>query len=281
MDHATLSDLIETLERGTKLHICIAFMDNCGNRKTLCSYRQAVHDRPVCMDIKREHDGLVACYRCRNVVQRAVVQRRKPMAGLCVHGVYEYCKPVVYENRVICVIFVGNILPAESDDRERLERLVGRELLETMEQHCTVEDCAKIADVLESYIVFLFDTYGIENKTFDPLVENIKNYIRENLAYDFSIEELAADFNYTPKYLGHLFRSRTGQSIKEYCNLLKVNQAKRLLTESDLNIATIAVQVGFNSITYFDRVFHKETGLSPQRYRSSAQKQAVIDRQRP
>ena len=120
--------------------------------------------------------------------------------------------------------------------------------------------------------MFLFDRYGIENKTFDPLVENIKNYIRENLAYDFSMEEMAAAFNYTEKYLGRVFKARTGQSIKDYCNRAKVSQAKTLLTQTDLSVALIAVQSGFNSVTYFDRVFRKITGLSPQAYRSSAKK---------
>ena len=156
--------------------------------------------------------------------------------------------------------------------REKLEKRVGSDLLETMEKSCSREDCVKIANVLESYISFLFDHYGIENTTFDPLVENMKNYIRENLAYGFSMEELSAAFNYTPKYLGYLFKSKTGKTIKEYSNHLKILQAKSLLTETDMSVATIAVQVGFNSLTYFDRVFCKEVRLSPQMYRSSSRK---------
>ena len=131
------------------------------------------------------------------------------------------------------------------------------------------EDCVKTADILESYIVFLFSHYGIENKTFDPLVENIKNYIRENLAYDFTMEELANTFNYTPKYIGRVFKLRTGQSIKEYCNRSKISQATLLLRGTDLSVEDIALQAGFNSVTYFDRVFHKIIGLSPLAYRSA------------
>lgn len=272
MDCATLGELIETLERGTKMHINITFLDEYGNRKTHRTRSQSIHDRPVCMTIKRQPGGLVSCYRCRNTVQKAVIQRRKPMAGLCTNGVYEYCRPVVYEDRVICVIFIGNILTSDPGQREKLEQRVGRDLLETMEQSCSQEDCAKVANVLESYITFLFDRYGIENNTFDPLVENIKNYVRENLTYGFSMEELSVAFNYTPKYLGYLFKSKTGKTIKEYCNHLKIEQAKLLLTESNISVESIALQVGFNSATYFDRVFYKEVRLSPQAYRSSSRK---------
>lgn len=272
MECATLGDLIEILEMGTKLHISITFLDDCGNRKTQRTKSQSIHDSPVCMTIKHQHGKLASCYRCRNTVQKAVIQHRKPMGGVCINGVYEYCHPVVYEDRVICVIFIGNILTADPAQRERLGEGIGSELLKTMESGCSRDDCEKIANVLDSYIKFLFDRYGIENTTFDPLVENIKNYIRENLAYGFSMEELADTFNYTPKYLGYLFRSKTGMTVKSYCNHLKILQAKSLLEETDMSIETIAVQVGFNSITYFDRVFSEKVKLSPQAYRASGRK---------
>ena len=269
MEHATLSNLIDTLEFGTKLHICVAFLSNCGNRKTRCTHAQSVHNMPVCMAVKKDTRGLASCYRCRNAVQRAVVRTGKSMAGICTNGVYEYCRPVMYEGRPICVVFVGNVLTDDPAQRKKLLARVEPELLDSMEQDRTPTDCVKIADVLESYIHFLFRQYGIENKTFDPLVENIKGFIRENMAYDFTMEELAGAFGYTPKYLGRVFKLRTGQSVKEYCNRERVTRAKSLLTGTDLEIEDIALQVGFNSVNYFDRVFRKITGFAPQSYRST------------
>jgi YesN/AraC family two-component response regulator len=186
--------------------------------------------------------------------------------------VYEYCRPIIYEDRVICVVYIGNILTQDPAQRKKLETRVGCDLLETMGRAFSPEDCVKTADILESYIVFLFSHYGIENKTFDPLVENIKGFLRENMTYDFTMEELASAFNYTPKYLGRIFKLRTGKTIKDYCNHAKVQLAKTLLTETANSVEAVAVQVGFNSVNYFDRVFRKITGLSPQAYRSAAKK---------
>lgn len=273
MEHATLSSLISALEKGNKMHIMVAFLNKCGNRKTKCDYNQTVHSRPVCRTIKKSPDGMTACYRCRMTVQKAVVRHRKPMAGFCTNGVYEYCRPVVHNDQVICVIFIGNILTDSEEQRRKLTARMDAELLETMEQNLTPADCVETADILASYITFLFDRYGIENKTFDPLIENIKNYIRENQAYGISVEELAAAFNYAPKYLGRLFKSKTGQTVTEYDNRLKIRQAESLLEETDLSIEQIAAQAGFNSGTYFDRVFRKITGLSPLMYRKSAKQQ--------
>jgi len=83
------------------------------------------------------------------------------------------------------------------------------------------------------------------------------------------MEDLATAFNYNSKYLGHVFKSRTGRSIRSYCNIAKVNRAKELLTDTKQGIADIALQVGFNSVAYFDRVFFKVTKLTPQQYRDA------------
>ena len=273
MEHATLSSLISALEKGNKLHITVAFLNNYGNRKTKCDYNQTVHCCPVCAASKKQPNGIASCYRCRMTVQKAVVRHRKPMAGFCINGVYEYCRPVVHNDQVICVIFVGNILTQDPAQQQRLTQWVDAELLETMEQHFTPADCVETADIMASYIAFLFDRYGIENKTFDPLVENIKSYIRENQTQEIAVEELAEVFNYSTKYLGRLFKAKTGRSIKEYCNRLKIRQAESLLAETNLSIERIATQTGFNSENYFDRVFHRMTGLSPQMYRKSVNQQ--------
>ncbi len=273
MEYAPLGSLIESLERGTNLHICVTFLDNCGNGKTRCTTGQTVHNSPVCMAVKSDPDGLASCYRCRRIVQRWVVRHRRSVSGLCTNGVYEYCRPVIYDERVTCVIFVGNILTENPEQRQRLEKRVDSGLLQTMERDFSPEDCVRTADIIEGYIHFLFGRYGRTNDTYETLTENIKSYIRENFNCDFLVEELASAFNYTPKYLGRVFKQRTGMSISQYRNVMKVNQAKILLTESDLSIENIAVQTGFNNVSYFDRKFRKTTGLSPQAYRKSVKQQ--------
>lgn len=269
MDHSSLSSLISALEQGTNIHICVAFMNNYGNRKTKCAYSQAIHDRPVCLSAKGTQEGLSACYRCRMTVQRSVIQSKRSMGGFCTNGVYEYCRPVVYEDRVIGVIFIGNILTGDPEQLRRLRQNVDSDLLSTMETHFSREDCVRTADILESYIVFLFDHYGVENMTYDPLLENIKNYIRENLSYGLSMAELALAFNYSEKHLGRLFKQRTGSTVKEYCNKVRIAQAQKLLSDTALSVADIAGQVGFNNVTYFDRQFYKKVGMSPRSYRNA------------
>ena len=273
MEHASLSSLIDSLEHGKNMHICVSFLDNFGNAKTRCTEGQTIHNSPVCLAVKRLPDGLTTCYRCRRIVQRLIVRQRHSVSGFCSNGVYEYCRPVVYDGRVTCVIFVGNILTESKEQRHRLEQRVDTSLLDTMERNFSEEDCARTADIIESYILFLLDHYGMTNDTYETLTENVKSYIRENLNYDLYTKELATVFNYTPKYLGRIFKQRTGISISEYRNIMKVNHAKILLAESDLSIECVASQAGFNNVSYFDRKFRKTTGLSPLTYRKSVKQQ--------
>ena len=272
MEHSSLSELIRALEQGTKIHISIAFYGNFGNRYTHRTYSQTIHDSPVCLEAKMDQDGLADCYRCRSLTERLLRQRKKAFFGYCTKGVFEYCRPIMYDDHMVGVIFIGNILTTDPRQRQKLVKFVDAKHLDSMEQNYSEEDCVRAADVLESYITFLLDKYGNENHNYDPLLENIKSYIREHMAYNVSLTELAEVFNYNEKYLGQLFKSRCGYSIKGYCNYIRIKQAKRLLIDTKISVSRIAQQLGYSNVTYFDRVFRYYTGVSPQLYRTARKK---------
>lgn len=267
MQYNDLTSLITSLEHGTKLHISVVFLKDFGNRKLSCPKSQKIHYCPVCNYVKEQ--DFAGCFRCRNTVLKMLVKRKKSFAGYCSKGVYEYCRPVVRSNSVAALIFVGNILTDDPAQRERLCANVQAALLATMETNFSPEDCHRTADILESYIHYLMDRYGeTTQESADVLIENIKNYIDENLLHDFSMADLSAVFNYNEKYLGRLFRQRTGMTVKEYCNRAKIEQAKLLLMGSCMSIANIATHVGYNNVTYFNRIFKRITGQSPLEYRN-------------
>ena len=267
MRYDDLSSLITSLEYGTKLHISVVFLKHYGNRKMARPFPQKIHQCPVC-DAAKEKD-FAGCFRCRNTVLKLLVKRKTSFGGYCAKGVYEYCRPVLRGGEVAAVVFVGNILTDDPAQQEKLLGHVKKSLLKTMQTGFAEADCHRTADLMESYIHYLMDHYGeTAQKPFDVLIENIKNYIDENLLHEFSMADLAAVFNYNEKYLGRIFKERTGITIKEYCNLAKVGEAKLLLTGTRLSITAIAAQVGYNNVTYFNRIFKRLTGLSPQEYRN-------------
>lgn len=67
----------------------------------------------------------------------------------------------------------------------------------------------------------------------------------------------------TPNYLSKRFRIEIGMSLREYINQLRIEEAKRLLLSTNLSVSDIAVEVGYDNISYFSTVFRKLCGVSP------------------
>ncbi len=259
MIHSDLSDLISMLEFGTNLHISIVFLSDFGNDKTVLPRESTIHSSPICDESKQTLSGYKKCVRCRNIALKKATTLKKSFGGLCINGIYEYCRPIIYKDEVIAVLFIGNIF----NENPKTLNLDSR-MLSTLQKNFSEFDAQKIADLIESYILFLAKEYPKkENVTFNPLIENIKNYVEENLNYNFPISNIAAIFGYNEKYLGRMFKKHTGLSITEYTNKRRIEEILPLIKSTNIPITEIALRAGFNNVTYFNRVFKKETGITP------------------
>lgn len=100
-----------------------------------------------------------------------------------------------------------------------------------------------------------------------PIVKSVCEYIKLHLSEDVSSAQLAEEFKISAYYLSHIFKSETGTTITEYRNELKLTNAKLLLKNSDLSVAQIASEMGFENASYFTEVFSKSEKISPKKYR--------------
>lgn len=98
---------------------------------------------------------------------------------------------------------------------------------------------------------------------FTPILQ----FIDENLRRDIALETLAELAGLTPSYFSDLFHNTLGVRPVEFINRRRIERAQLMLASSDRNIQEIADAVGINSATYFSRLFHRVTGMSPSRYR--------------
>lgn len=115
----------------------------------------------------------------------------------------------------------------------------------------------RIADLFR-YILRLFETRSA--------LESL-DYIKANYHRSISISELARLEHYNPTYYCEWFQKKTGVSPTAYIRKLRINQAKRLLTETDFPIIQIAQQVGYRHQSTLTRAFLEDTGLLPSGYR--------------
>ena len=74
-------------------------------------------------------------------------------------------------------------------------------------------------------------------------------------------------FHLHPAYFSSIFKQCSGSSFKEYLNMVRVEESKRLLSNTEYSIIDIAVACGFDDQSYFSKVFKKYTGMSPKQYR--------------
>lgn len=100
-----------------------------------------------------------------------------------------------------------------------------------------------------------------------PAIARAKAYIAEHLTDDLSLGEVAKAVNMSRFYFCKTFRKFTGLNFTDYVARLRVERAKELLLNPNLRVSEIAYEVGFQSLTHFNRVFRRIVGKAPTLYR--------------
>ncbi len=135
----------------------------------------------------------------------------------------------------------------------------------------TIQANAQFSSVnMMKYVSYMYDcaTRAIDqSRKSDTVIERAKRYIREHYTENIGRTEIAEAVSLAPSYLSKLFHRETGQTIREYINQCRIEAAKRIMDTTQDSITEIALQVGFDNISYFSTIFKKYTNLSPGEYR--------------
>ena len=92
-------------------------------------------------------------------------------------------------------------------------------------------------------------------------------HFRENFNKEINIDDYARECNISVCWFIRCFKQVTGQTPLQYIISLRISNAQMLLETTDYTIAQIAQEVGYDNPLYFSRLFHKQTGVSPNQYR--------------
>lgn len=113
----------------------------------------------------------------------------------------------------------------------------------------------------------------INNKSKSNDKEIILNLIAQHyFLSDLSLDWLNQKSKISNREIGNIFKTQLNTSFKEYLNLIRLTEAKRLLINSSLSVSEIAYKVGYNNITHFNRVFKEKNGISPSEFREQKNK---------
>lgn len=95
-------------------------------------------------------------------------------------------------------------------------------------------------------------------------------YINEHYMDDLSLESVAGVFHFNSSYFCHYFKSKLNINFSQYLTQVRLTKAKELLEKTDGKIYQVASQLGYQDVKYFNRVFKKEYGLTPEEFRTIA-----------
>lgn len=96
--------------------------------------------------------------------------------------------------------------------------------------------------------------------------EYIRNHFREKI----TVHQIAEKVHLSDSYLSHIFSETFGRTITEYITSVRIEYAKRMLAKPGSSISEIALECGFEDVSYFSRVFKKSEGITPRDYKKKA-----------
>ncbi|WP_429141851.1 PocR ligand-binding domain-containing protein [Anaerotaenia torta] len=142
---------------------------------------------------------------------------------------------------------------------------INNDFIKNIEKVKSIDDlCYMLMESLDAYVECMFTRLPAKH---NDSVRKAMKYISEHFAEPITLEKVASYVHLNPSYFSSSFKEACGSSFKEYLNMVRVEESKRLLAHTDFPLVSIAISTGFEDQSYFSKVFKKYTGITPKQYR--------------
>jgi len=283
-----LEETIATFEALTGLNVCFLFS---GIRETESGYREKNflrrygHRNDFCTLIKSAPDSRSCGYYDRHVRIAEAANRDSPFIDECPAGVVEVVLPLYIHGRFVGAYFCGQFSRYEDPEQgfahiwDRVEhRGIDREKLRSAYssfRSCSAAETMTLGRLLHNAVSHV--AASLENTITErtirlkhnPIVQKALLLIFNSSGSPPSETELADQLAITPEYLSRLFRKVMKKGYREYITEMRISKAQELLRYTNLSIMDIALEVGYETHSYFTSKFHSITGITPTKYRAS------------
>jgi AraC-like DNA-binding protein len=241
------------------------------------------HENPFCALLAKQSKACAACLRTQQELGTAA--RQEPKTVTCFAGLCETAIPLHVGEALIGFLRTGEVM-LQTPTLRHLNR-VTRQLLElglkvdtkelreayfntrvlSPKQYESVQQLlgifAQHLSIVANQVVF-----RSENSE-PPTIMRAREFIAANHSEDLSLSSVARAVHMSTFYFCKQFKKATGLNFTNYLGRVRVERAKELLLNPHVRISEVAYEVGFQSLTHFNRVFRKVTGESPSAYRAS------------
>ncbi len=275
----SLQVLIDILTKGRKLHINIMDVNGVLNTSsTNLRFENIIHSKKFCCIAKSTDKGYRLCMYCKKKANAKALTEKQVFGCHCLFGIFEITVPVILNETVVAIIFVGNAVIDAEESKKRIDKIcrytgVDRQQLYEQLDECEhihdTDELLQIAEIISDYLKMLYTTAPKATHSMHWLVDALKQYADCSYFLNPTLKEVSIIYSKNEKYLGRLFKKEMHLSFHEYCLNLKLNKAKDLLLTTTNKIIDISLECGFDNISYFNRTFKKHFGMSPREYVAS------------
>lgn len=237
-----------------------------------------IHENPYCICIKSCESAHNHCIE----KQAKILEKCKDgsFTGVCYAGVKEYVYPFKHNQKVIGFICVSGYADEQGD--ERIRAVSKKYALSNAKLHTAYQTLKKqipdkvavdtLIEPLCAMLELLHLKYDNVLTDDDGFIQGVLHFLKQNYTQPIHLELLCKRFRCSPSHLSHTFNATMKTGIKQYINELRIKSAKTLLRDTQLDVAEIALSVGFSEPNYFTAIFKKHTGVSPSLYRNQTRK---------
>jgi AraC-like DNA-binding protein len=240
------------------------------------------HENPFCALISRTSRACAACLQSQERLCAKAV--REPQSIVCPAGLIDTAVPVRMSDRLIGYLQSGQFFRQKPDkkqfekmiqladswglevDREKLrEAYFATKVVSPAQQKAAL----KLLTIFSQHLAMLSNQVFIQQENAEPpVIKKARDYIQEHQGEKLSLGQVARAVNMSTFYFCKTFKKITGINFTDYLSRVRIEKSKNLLLNPNLRVSEIAFEVGFQSLTHFNRVFKKILGQSPTEYRA-------------
>jgi AraC-like DNA-binding protein len=225
-----------------------------------------------------------SCSSCLEVQQQlAAAATHEPQTITCSLGLTETAVPIRMGDQLIGFLSTGQVFRnkpteaqfvraakqltewgIEADTKELREAYFGTRVL-SARQH---ESIVKLLTIFAQHLSLISNQIVVQEQNNEPpFIARAKQFISDNQSEELSLNQVAKAVNMSSFYFCKKFKKITGINFTEYITRVRIEKSRNLLLNPNLRVSEIAYEVGFQSLTHFNRMFKRVLGSSPTDYR--------------
>lgn len=240
-------------------------------------------ENPFCAQMAGNSHTCAACLQLQE--QLGQDARHKPAIRTCAFGLCEIAVPVKLGQQTIGFLQTGQVLrrkPTTASFQRAVARAkklgvdIGNQTSKRAFFNTPVVLPGTLAAVSGLLTIFADHIARKSNELTlqaangePPFITRAKQFIYDHYTDDLSLRIISENVNTSRFYFCKQFRKVTGLSLTQFISRVRIEKAKNLLLNRNLRVSEIAFEIGFQSLTHFNRAFKKINGQSPSAYRGA------------